>query len=194
MYISCGENTRAIKERLNTLHMSAWKWLKLLGFLPPSLKDVLILQKIKLIQAASVIASLPDDLNCEPDDHALSVQEIFFFIDKENTRLLLKLSRNHFTSIKLNKLESFLTKAEKDLQEYIHLHKNAELLSYLDGSAVRFNINNISSFHSFLLQAFKYAWVQLETNKHHGWSKQFHIIMVMEEEKLRLKLTPIRQN
>lgn len=60
-------------------------------------------------------------------------------------------------------------KSREDLQEHIHPHKNAELLFYLDGSTVCFNINNIACFHSFLLQAFKYAWVQLQTNKHHSW-------------------------
>lgn len=44
-----------------------------------------MLEKRKLNQAASVIASLPDDLNHELDDHVLSVQEIFFLPDKDNT-------------------------------------------------------------------------------------------------------------
>lgn len=116
MYISCGENTRAIKERLNTLHVSM-KMTKVAWFFPPSLKDVLILQKRKLIQTASVIASLPDDLNCEPDDHVLSLQERIFSPDKETTRLFFKLPCNHFMSVKVNKSESLLTKAEKGLQE-----------------------------------------------------------------------------
>lgn len=54
-------------------------------FSPSFLKDVLMLEKRKLNQAASVIASLPDDLNHELDDHVLSVQEIFFLPDKDNT-------------------------------------------------------------------------------------------------------------
>lgn len=107
-----------------TAHVSL-KMTKVAWFFPPSFKDVLILQKRKLIQTASVIASLPDDLNCEPDDHVLSVQERIFSPDKENTGLFLKLPCNHFMSVKVNKLESLLTKAEKGLQEYIYLHTSA---------------------------------------------------------------------
>lgn len=100
---------------------------KVAWFFPPSLKDVLILQKRELIQTASVIASLRDDLNCELDDHVLSVQEQIFSPDKENTGLFLKLPYNHCMSVKVNKLESLLTKAEKGLQEHIHLQRSAEL-------------------------------------------------------------------
>lgn len=114
--------------------------------------------------------------------------------DKENSGLFLKLPCNRFVSVKVNKSKSILTKAEKGLQGYIHLQKSTELFFYLDGSTVCFNVNNVTSFHSLLLQAFKYAWVQLETSKHHSWSKQFHIVMVIKEEKFSLKLTPIRQN
>lgn len=99
-----------------TAHVSL-KMAKVALDFPSSLKDVLILQKRKLIQTASVIASLPDDLNCELDDHVLSVQERIFSPDKENTGLFLKLPRNRFMSVKVNKSENLLTKAEKDLQE-----------------------------------------------------------------------------
>ena len=174
-----------------TAHVSL-KMTKVAWFFPSSLKDVLILQKGKLIQTASVIASLPDDLSCEPGDHVLSVQQRIFSPDKENTGLF-KLPCNHFMSVNVNKLESLLKTAEKGLQEYIHLHTSAELFFYLDGSTVCFNINNITSFHSLLLQAFKYAWVQLETSKHHSRSKQFHIVMIIKEKKFSLKLTPTKQ-
>lgn len=71
-----------------SLKMTKVAWV----FSPLPLKDVLILQKRKFIQTASVIASLPDDLNCEPDDQVLSVQGRIFFPDKENTRLFFTTS------------------------------------------------------------------------------------------------------
>lgn len=97
-------------------------------------------------------------------------------------------------SVKVNKSESRLTKAEKGLQETYTLHKSTELFFYLDSSTVCFNINNVTSFHSLLLQAFKNARVQLEASKQHSWSKQLHIVMVIQVKKFSLKLTPIRQN
>lgn len=176
-----------------TAHVSL-KITEVAWFVPPSLKDVLISQKRKLIQTASVIASSPDDLNCEPDHRVLSAQKRILSPDKENTRLFYKLPCNHCKSVKVNKLKSFLTKAGKGLQEHIHLHQSAELVFYLDGSAVCFNINNVTGFHSLLLQAFKYAGVQLETGKYQRWSEQLHGVMVIKEKKLSLKLTLTRQN
>lgn len=63
---------------------------KVAWFFPSSLRDALILQKRKLIQTASVIASLPDDLNCELDHHVLWVQKRLFSSDKDSTGLFLK--------------------------------------------------------------------------------------------------------
>lgn len=160
---------------------------------PSSLQDVSILQKRKLIQTASVIASSPDDLNCELDDHVLSVQERIFSTDKENTGLFLKLPCNYFMSVKVNKSEPS-DKGRERSARVTHRHRNAELFFYLDGSTVRFDINNVTGFHSLLLQAFKYAGVQLEISKHRSWSKQFHIVMVIKEKKCGLKLTLTRQN
>lgn len=93
------------------------KMTKVVWFFPSSLRDALILQKRKLIQTESVIASLPDDLNCEPDYHILWVQKRLFSLDKESTGLFLKLPCNHMMSVKVNKSESLLTKAGKGLQK-----------------------------------------------------------------------------
>lgn len=74
-----------------TAHVSL-KMTKVAWFFPSSLRDALILQKRKLIQTASVIASLPDDLNCEPDHHILWVQNRLFSPDKESTGALFRIS------------------------------------------------------------------------------------------------------